>query len=733
MFLNAILIIDYSNRIIFANSKAEKLFKINRKTLIETSIVEILTGIENFISFNIPSTREKREFQTIETTFNLPNGDYRYLCVKSFPILEGTLLVLSDQTTRKQSEQKLKVSEEKYRFLVENAQEGIWIIDSEAKTSFVNQFMADILGYSRDEMLGQPLFAFMDENAFELGSYYLERRQQGITENHNFEFLSKDGTKVYTDLKTAPLLNERGEYDGAFAFVSDITEKRLIEQRLKESEEKYRLIIENANDLITILNSKYESEFINEKIYLKLLGYSEEDLVGKSALEFVHPDDQKKITERLLEGFERGEGIEECRIRKKDGTYTFFELKGQTFIDGNGESKAVVISRDITDRKNIEEDIKNSEKKFRIAAENSFMGIAIIQDNVIKYGNQKLAEIFGYTIEEMMNWPPLFHLTLVHPDDQELAMEQSRKKQADENDVIPSYQFKGVTKSSEQIFLEIYSKTILLDGKSAILAMFNDITEKKAAETRMEVAIQEIENQNQKLIELDKAKDEMLETISHELRTPLVSILGFIELLSSNDSNFSGEQKDNIKVLKRNTQRLNQLVERILDADRLEMGKVILNIESFDFQKLVNSVLETLSNRIKQKMHKIFVHIPPNFKIQADEELIHQVISNLLTNAIKYTPDRGTISIKVKKHGLKIIFSIKDTGIGINQEEIPKLFQKFQRISSQGEKGIGDAKGIGLGLYISKKIIELHGGKMWIESEGLNCGSTFYFELPIQS
>jgi len=859
-FLDAILIVDLSNRIIYSNAKAEELFKITRNELIKKDITEILPRIENYIAFpRSPKNNEEREFQIIETHFNLLNGEQRFLRVKGFPIIEGTFLIVSDRTESIYSEQKLKDSEEKYRFLVENAQEGIWIIDTEAKTSFVNQFMANMLGYSKDEMLEKSLFAFTDEKNFELTKYFLKRRQNGITENHDFEFLRKDGIKISADLKTSPIFDKTGKYDGAFAFVSDITEKRLFEQRLKKSEERYRLIIENANDLIFILNSNYEYELINEKTHLKILGYSKEDLMGKNALEFLHPDDKARAMEKLMEGFERGEGKAEIRARRKDGTYTFLEIRGQTFIDENGELKAVIIARDITNRKEIEEALKNSEEKFRtlfesskdgiiftdlngniieanqtyldilgyskeeikkftyqqltprkwheieevivqkqiiargysdsyekeyirkdgtvfpinikiwlikdekgnpkglwgfvrditeqkraeeelreseekfrIITEQSFMGIVILQEDVVKYANQKLAAIFGFTVEEILTWPSSHYFTVVHPDDEKLVRDQSRKKQVGNRDVMNHYQFRGNKKSGEPIFLEVYSKTILLNGKPADLAMLNDITAKKEAETTMTHLMGEIKEQNQKLKELDAAKDEMLEIVSHELRTPLVSILGFTELLSSNNTNMTDEQIEDIRILRRNAARLNQLIEKIFNLEKMNLGEVRLKIESIDLQKLINSILGELNYHIKQKMHKIFIDIPPKFKVQADEELMHQVISNLLTNAIKYTPDQGTISVKVKKYGLKTLFSIKDTGIGITQEDLPRLFQKFQRLSSPEEKHIGDVKGIGLGLYLSKKIIELHGGKMWAESEGKTRGSTFYFELPNQ-
>jgi len=732
MFLNAILIIDFSNRIIFTNNKAEELFKVNCKALIEKNITEILPGIENFLSFDTAPTDEERKSQLIETNFNLPNGDQRYLCVRSFPMLEGSILILSDQTNRRQFEQRLKDSEEKFRSIVENAQEGIWIIDAESKTSFVNQYMADMLGFSGDEMLGKSLLGFIDEEDIKLANFYLARCQQGIKETHNFEFLRKDETKVYANLKITPIFNENGGYEGAFAFISDITEKRLIELRLKESEERYRLIIENVNDLIFILNSRYEYEFINEKTLLRTLEYDKEDLIGKNGLEFVHPDDKTRAIEKLTEGFKRGEGIAEVRVRKKDGTYAFLEAKGQIFIDKNGESKAVVISRDITERKKIEDNLKDSEKKYRILFEKIPIAITLLdKSGGIIDCNKAIEELVGYSKEEILQKHFEELMTLYPKDFPKLMGQYERLVKGLE---VEPFDLVITTKDGEKRWVNILVSILTQEsGITGFQIIANDITARKIAEETLKNLMEEIKQQNQKLKELDKAKDEMLEIISHELRTPLVSILGFVDLLSTNDSNLTEEQKDHMKILKRNTQRLNQLVENILDTDKLEMGKTILNIKSFDFQKLINSALKELYYRIKQKMHKINIDIPPNFKIQADEELIHQVISNLLTNAIKYTPDRGTISIKVKKQGLKILFSIKDTGIGINQEDIPKLFQKFQRLPYQEERHIGDVKGIGLGLYFSKKIIELHGGKMWVESVGINQGSTFYFEIPIQS
>ena len=168
------------------------------------------------------------------------------------------------------------------------------------------------------------------------------------------------------------------------------------------------------------------------------------------------------------------------------------------------------------------------------------MGIVIVQDDVLKYVNQQLADIFGYDVEELLEGPSGNYAKLIHPDDMEKVMLQASKKQRGETDVANTYEFRGVKKSGTSIWLELFSKTISLGGKPADFVTLINITERKLAQKSEAKLINEIQEQNKKLKDLDKAKDEMLNVLAHELRTPLVSILGFIELFSQDvSSNFS--------------------------------------------------------------------------------------------------------------------------------------------------------------------------------------------------
>ncbi|NVM38447.1 MAG: PAS domain S-box protein, partial [Candidatus Lokiarchaeota archaeon] len=165
---------------------------------------------------------------------------------------------------------------------------------------------------------------------------------------------------------------------------------KITEKRLKESEEKYKLILDNATDLITIINENFEHEYVNEKTYFDLLGYSKEDIIGKTPFTPLHPNDTKIAIKTLRDGFKYGEGKNEMRVRRKDGHYLWLELKGKVFIDTDNKRKAIIISRDITERKKAEQKLKESEEKYRLISENANDLISIFNEDLqFEYINKK--------------------------------------------------------------------------------------------------------------------------------------------------------------------------------------------------------------------------------------------------------------------------------------------------------------------------------------------------------
>ena len=385
----------------------------------------------------------------------------------------------------KESERKLKESEQKHRLITENVNDLIIILNQDYKYEYINQAQhRKQRGTSNEDLIGTtPLDLIHPDDkeknkrafkeVFEVGEGVLETRVRNLWGGYNW-FEIKGKTFEDVDGKTKVLLISR-----------DITERKEVEKKLRESEEKYRLIAENANDMIYILNQNYKLEYINENVVEKHFGFTNQDLIGKSPLDFVHLDDREKVLGGLKQGFQKGEGIIEVRLRDKYNKYHWLEIKGKIFKDIDGKSKSLSIAREITERKLADQQLHESEEKFRTLTEQSFLGIAIIQDYLIKYVNKKIANIFGYPISEISTWEVKEFLKVIHIEDRRFVVEQLSKKQSGEPEVINEYQFRGVKKNGDIIWLEVFSKSINYEGKPADFVTLIDITEKKIAEEKL--------------------------------------------------------------------------------------------------------------------------------------------------------------------------------------------------------------------------------------------------------
>jgi signal transduction histidine kinase len=241
----------------------------------------------------------------------------------------------------------------------------------------------------------------------------------------------------------------------------------------------------------------------------------------------------------------------------------------------------------------------------------------------------------------------------------------------------------------------------------------------------------EIEMANEKLRELDRMKSNFVSNVSHELRTPLTAIEGLLDnMLDGLTGQLNVKQAQYVAALKESTDRLARLIDDVLDLSIIERGTIELKPISFSFSSLIHEVTDTLKPVAKQKLVDLEVAaLDRHLTAWADRDKITQVLTNLISNGIKFTPSQGEVKIAVQKNGSGWVqVSVMDTGPGITHEEVNKIFNEFYQIKQPGE---GKAKGVGLGLAISKKLVEMHGGRIWVESE-LGKGSTFFFTVPVE-
>jgi PAS domain S-box-containing protein len=266
----------------------------------------------------------------------------------------GDLELVEGALYRKKAEEALRDRENKYRQLIEILNEGVWVIDKDARTTFVNPRMAEMLGYTVEEMVGKHLFAFMDERGVEVAKNRLERRQRGIKEQHDFEFLRKDGTRLYTSLGTSAIIDDKGDYAGAIAGVQDITERRKVEEELRTSEERYRLLVENATEGIAVIQDG-EIVFANSLV-TEVIGHSEAGHPFRPIIELIHPDDRQMVMERLLgvQGTQDRPSILSFRIIDKEGNERWVETNMAPYT-WDGRLAALALVTDISERKRAEE------------------------------------------------------------------------------------------------------------------------------------------------------------------------------------------------------------------------------------------------------------------------------------------------------------------------------------------------------------------------------------------
>lgn len=237
---------------------------------------------------------------------------------------------------------------------------------------------------------------------------------------------------------------------------------------------------------------------------------------------------------------------------------------------------------------------------------------------------------------------------------------------------------------------------------------------------------------NEKLKKLDESKSEFISIASHQLRTPLTVVKGYVSMiLEGSFGKISATQRDSLDKVYQSNERLIHLVENLLNLSRIESGRLQFKYETMNLETVVDSVFEELTSKAKEKKLKFEYKKPakPLPKVVIDQEKIRQVIMNLIDNSIKYTA-KGSVTVSVKKEADNIEFCVSDTGMGVDPDDIPHLFQKFQR-------GTGTflvhTEGTGLGLYVAREMIEQHKGKIWVESKGKNKGSKFIFTIPINN
>jgi len=468
---------------------------------------------------------------------------------------------------------------------------------------------------------------------------------------------------------------------------------------LPDSEEYFRSLIENSLDLIALLDADGTIRYASPS-HKQVLGYEPEDLTGKNAFELVHSEDLPNVINAIAHGIQiPGHTTSlECRFRHKDGSWRIIEGVGKNLLDHPVVAGIIVNSRDITERKRAEEMLRRQALMF----ENAYDGIILTDmGGRILDWNPGAERMFGYGKEEALGKTP----GIIH--------------RPEESGVLTGQIMEGIRRegrwAGEIHYLhkdgrEGVCETVIValrggNGEPVVTIGINrDITERK---------------------EVERLKDKLVSTVSHELRTPLSSLCGFTELMLKGDYP-PEKQRDFLIIIHNEAVRLTTVINNCLDLQRMESGRQIYNFDSVEIGLLIRESVAVFSP--EDGKHTLHLEVPDILPlVRADAGRIRQVLSNLLSNAVKYSPQGGEIRMRARQEGTEVVVWVKDQGVGIPSEALPKVFDKFFRVDNTDTRSIG---GTGLGLALVKEIVEAHEGRVWVEIE-VGEGSTFFFTLPV--
>jgi len=392
-----------------------------------------------------------------------------------------------------------------------------------------------------------------------------------------------------------------------------------------------------------------------------------------------------------------------------------------------GKGKVILLAiEDITELKTC----NVNETKYRSLLDDANDAIFMMSGDVFTYCNDSTLKMFGVKREEIIGQPPYRFSPPFQPDGRDSKEKALEKINAALSGQPQVFEWKHSKLDGTTFDAEVSLNLVKIENQIGIQAIVRDISERKLAETNLEASYKKLENLAAELKRTSHAKSEFLASMSHELRTPLNAINGFSEILY--DETFgplNAKQKTYVNNVLTSGQQLLLLINQMLDTAKIESGKMTLELSNLPMKRILSDASTLMTDAISKKKIEMSLEIAEDLPdIQGDEMRIKEILYHLLSNAIKFTPEGGKIGLRAKKVDSEIEVVVWDTGIGIAPEYVGKLFESFSKI----ERTAKISEGPGLGLSLTKKLVEMHGGKISLES-GPNKGTQIRLTLPIVS
>jgi len=735
---DAIVWIDTTGEITLVNRKVLEVTGFPEKHFIGRNFMDVKAVTQKSKMKILEKLMERLEGVDIppyEVEVVTKNGEVLPFELSASPIFEedkivGIQSIWRDLRERKRAEEQLRESEERLRQLIEFAPDAIYINDLDGNFVDGNKQAENMIGYKKEELIGKSMLevGLVSEKSLLKIMEDIEKNLRGqISGPTEFELIRKDGSTVVVEASSIPVKKE-GKTE-VIGIARDITERKKMEEKLRESEERFRNLYESIQDPVSIYVGREGHLIEYNKAFKKLSGYTDEELKDKIFLDFVHPDDHALVLERYGKKYSEDELplVYEIRAVNKKGEIIPLEISVSTYRKKGRVIGIEVIHRDITNRKQIEDKLRESEERLRNLYESIPDALAVYVGKggyLIDY-NKVFKKRYGYTDEELKD---KIFLDFVHPDCHAMLIEEYRRKHSEEE--LPFIcEIDGVTKKGESIPLEISAGPYRKKGRViGIEVIHRDIKERKAMERKLQEYTEHLEEMvDERTRELKKSQDRLIKSerlaaigelatmVGHDLRNPLASLQNAsyylkMKLGASKDE----KMKKMFEIIDKEIKYANNIIKDLLDFSRVKKPA----LKKVDLISSIQDAIAQLKFPENVTLTTKFSEVPA---IEADPDQLRRIFQNITLNGAQAMPDGGELTVSTRKNGNFVEAAFTDTGVGIPEENMEKLFTPLFTTKAQG---------VGLGLSICKNLVEAHNGRIEMKSK-VGKGTTFTVKLPI--
>ena len=598
--------------------------------------------------------------------------------------------------------------------------------DTQGRVTFFNSVAESLTGWTLSEAAGASLdsiFSIINQGTHQtVESPSVRAMRDGVIvglANHTL-LLHKDGTERPIDDCAAPIRNARGEVAGVVLIFRDASERQRHEQVLAVAANYAANIIATLRESFVVLDKQLRVMTVN-RTFCETFHAMKDETEGHFLYELGNGQwnipSLRKVLEKVLDGPHPVHDFEVEHDFPAIGL-KIMKLNACRFQSMNGEPDRILLSmEDVTARKRAEVVVRSSEVRYRRLFETAKDGILILNADTMKVidVNPFMTELLGYSHHEFLGkelWEIGFFT--------DKRASQAAYRELREQGYMRYEHLPLETKIGHRVEVEFVCNTYQVDGGEVAQCNIRNISER----SRLEKKVQE---QTASLANLHRRKDEFLAMLSHELRNPLAPIVNAVQLLRL-QPNEGPVQQQARAIIERQVKQLTHLVDDLMEVSRITTGKVQLRLERVVVNSVVERAVESARSLIDRHKHKLTVSLSPEpIWLYADAARLEQVIVNLLTNAAKYTVDGGQILLTVQQEGCECVVRLRDTGVGIAAELLPRIFDLF----TQAERSLDRSQGgLGIGLALVQRLVELHRGRVEVHSS-LGTGSEFVVRLPI--